>query len=171
MPLAHKEVRIADEPISKPHLYREDESSEIPENLFNLHSLFPQPHPAARMACRWGGLFFLTISVIGFFAGDLLRVHLTSAHNYLHLINGLILGMIGMKGNPALVRITSFCFGSAYFLLGITGFFIGGSDNLMVLLPERLELGVNDHIFHILIGVLFLFAGIRSYRKYYQSWT
>ena len=64
-------------------------------------------------------------------------------------------------------------FGAVYGLLGIAGFVAGSpgtssmalmpaDDRLLSVIPGVLELGTSDHSLHILLGLVFLVAGLMT---------
>ena len=117
------------------------------------------------------GVVFILVGLVGFANHHLMGMHLTTLHNILHLVTGVIALYLGIKGTDRAVRMWCRGFGIAYALLGLIGFAFGGDaftikgfmgqygDNVMKLIPGHLELGRGDHIMHVILGVLFLVAG------------
>jgi len=104
------------------------------------------------------GVIFLIVGLLGFAVPELMGMHLSPAHNLIHLVSGALALYFGLKGTPAAAR--SFCivFGVFYGLLGVVGFFL--PDRMLTLIPNQLMLGPADHIIHVLLGVVFLAAGL-----------
>lgn len=120
------------------------------------------------------GLSFLVIGIVGVMAPGLLGMHLSVAHNLVHLISGLLAIWCGYANSN---RAFNFCliFGALYGALGIAGFMIGepgypafgymeADQNLFRVIPNVLELGTMDHIVHLLIGAFLIFTTY-TYRK------
>lgn len=109
------------------------------------------------------GIGFLLVGVIGFIAPGILGMHLTLAHNIVHLVTGAVSLWLGLKGTPGAAK--SFCivFGLVYLLLGVAGFAAGtGDDKMLTLIPDQLMFGRMDHIVHVLLGAIYLIGGFAS---------
>jgi hypothetical protein len=108
------------------------------------------------------GVGFLIVGILGFIAPDMLGMHLSMAHNIVHLASGALALGIGLAGSYSAAR--SFCivFGVIYALLGILGFAMGspGPERMLTVIPNHLMLGRMDHIVHIALGALFLIGGL-----------
>ena len=109
------------------------------------------------------GIGFLLIGVIGFVAPDMLGMHLTLAHNIVHLATGAISLWLGLKGTPSAARTFCIVFGLVYLLLGVAGFAAGsGEEKMLELLPGQLMFGRMDHIVHVLLGAIYLIGGFAT---------
>ena len=120
------------------------------------------------------GAGFLLAGVIGFINHDLLGMHLSTSHNLVHLISGILAIYIGLKGSLMAVRLFNLAFGAVYLLLGVVGFIAGGQAEPTVGVPGpggpylwkviagMLELGTVDHLIHILLGVIFIIGGLTT---------
>lgn len=109
------------------------------------------------------GIGFLLIGVIGFVAPTALGMHLTLAHNIVHLATGAISLWLGLKGTPSAARTFCIVFGLVYLLLGVAGFLAGsGEEKMLELLPGQLMFGRMDHIVHVLLGAIYLVGGFAS---------
>jgi hypothetical protein len=108
------------------------------------------------------GIVFLVIGLLGFAAPGMLGMHLSAAHNVVHLVSGALALWFGTKGTYEAAR--SFCiiFGIIYGLLGIVGFVAGGADYSLTLIPNQLVLGKMDHIVHVILGVVFIAGGLST---------
>ncbi len=107
------------------------------------------------------GIIFLVVGLLGFMAPNLFGMHLTTTHNLVHVISGIIALYFGTRATLEGAR--SFCivFGIVYGLLGLAGFLFGGSDNRMLtVIPNQFELGTMDHVVHIILGAMFLVGGL-----------
>jgi hypothetical protein len=119
---------------------------------------------------------FILVGLLGFLAPGLLGMHLSMAHNLIHLISGAIALYLGLKGTLSAARLFCIVFGVVYLLLGVVGFLAGSSAphgvagvdaahhgatdaSLLKVLPGSLELASMDHIVHILLGLVFLIGG------------
>jgi hypothetical protein len=110
--------------------------------------------------CKVGGLLLLAVGVAGFFLPNLLGMHLTTAHNLIHVVSGLLSLYFGFVGAGA----RAFCtvFGLSYIALAVLGFvapavvasLLGhdGAVDASVLMP--------DNLVHVVLGVGFLAAGL-----------
>ena len=121
------------------------------------------------------GVVFLIVGLAGFVARgtfDMLGVHLSTAHNLVHIISGIIALYFGLAGTLAAARLFDIIFGIVYGLLGIAGFLLGHvvsrssipdmmpSHHMLTLYPGVLEFGSRDHALHILLGIIFLLGGL-----------
>ena len=118
------------------------------------------------------GIGFLLVGVLGFVAPGMLGMHLSVAHNVVHLVSGAAALWLGLKGTPGAAKTFCLVFGALYLLLGVAGF-VAGSDaapgvpgphdaKLLKLIPGTLEFGTMDHIVHILLGAIFLIGGLMT---------
>ena len=114
----------------------------------------------AKMACRvFGGLFVLLGAMV--FVGG----HGDKYHNLMHLLWGALALGASFLG-PAVAK--RFCIGSGvfYLALAILGLLIGNPslNRGWYLGPMLLHTG--DHIFHLVLGSVFLFIGLASGREW-----
>ena len=119
------------------------------------------------------GVVFILVGILGFLAPGLLGMHLSLAHNLVHLISGALALYFGFAGSLSGARMFCIVFGVVYALLGVAGMLLGhdaahtvsavpahGTDsNLLAALPGSLELASPDHLVHILLGIVFLVGG------------
>lgn len=111
------------------------------------------------------GAGFLLVGILGFVAPHLLGMHLSLAHNIVHLVTGAVSLWLGLKGAPSAARTFCIVFGIVYLLLGVAGFLMGkGDDRLWTLIPDQLMFGTMDHIVHILLGAIYLIGGFATSR-------
>ena len=109
------------------------------------------------------GAILILVGLLGFAAPGLLGMHLHMAHNLIHLVSGALALYFGLKGSPDSARTFCTVFGAIYGALGLVGFLAGGPDKMLTIIPNQLMLGAADHIVHIILGAVFLFAGL--YKK------
>ena len=119
------------------------------------------------------GAAFILVGIVGFIAPGLMGFHLSVAHNLIHLVSGAISLYLGMAGTLAAARLFCIVFGIVYGLLGVAGFLLGrpatpqmagmpSDSRLFSVIPGVLELGTSDHSLHILLGIVFLVAGLMT---------
>jgi len=109
------------------------------------------------------GLGFLLVGIIGFIAPTILGMHLTLAHNIVHLVTGAVSLWLGLKGTPSAAKTFCIVFGAVYLLLGICGFVLGtGDEKMWEILPGQLMFGRMDHIVHVLLGAIYLIGGFAT---------
>ncbi|MCU1284123.1 MAG: hypothetical protein JWO13_473 [Acidobacteriales bacterium] len=115
------------------------------------------------------GVIFVLVGIIGFIKHDFMGMHLSNAHNWIHLISGFVALYFGSATDLRSAKNFDYTFGILYLLLGVFGFLLGrpaiagagagnmGSDSrLWSLIPGSLEFGSADHTVHILLGILFI---------------
>jgi hypothetical protein len=118
------------------------------------------------------GIGFLLVGILGFVAPAVLGMHLSAAHNVVHLATGAVSLYLGLKGSPSAAKTFCVAFGAVYVLLGVAGFVAGGDGapgvpgphdaRLLKLVPGTLEFGTVDHIVHILLGAIYLIGGLMT---------
>jgi hypothetical protein len=91
----------------------------------------------------------------------------------IHIVSGALALWFGLRGTLQGARMFSWIFGLVYGLLGVAGMVLGhsgtasthdmGADpKLLTIIPNMLELGRNDHVLHIIIGVVFVVAALMA---------
>jgi hypothetical protein len=119
------------------------------------------------------GTIFLVVGIAGFVSPHMGGTHLSPAHNVIHLVSGALALWFGLKGTVSSARTFSWVFGIVYGLLGLAGMAFGApaapsmvdmpSDpKLLTIIPGVLELGRNDHILHIVLGIVFVAAALMA---------
>lgn len=106
-----------------------------------------------------GGIVLIGAGLLGFLAPGLMGMHLTAAHNLVHLVSGALALYFGLKGTVAAARTFCIAFGALYGLLGLVGFVAGGADHTLTLIPGQLVLGTMDHVVHLIVGAVFMVVG------------
>src|SRR5437764_15228711 len=114
----------------------------------------------AKTICTLLGVVFLLVGIIGFFSPNLMGTHLSTTHNLVHIVSGLISLYFGLAGSLSGARGFALAFGAIYLLLGVCGFILGdaANDRMLNIIPNQLMLGPRDHAVNILLGVVFLTA-------------
>lgn len=113
------------------------------------------------------GIGFLVVGVAGIIMPGFLGMHLSLAHNIIHLGSGSLALWAAYNGDPKKAYTFSLAFGVIYTLLGVIGFVIGqpgypavghmdSDQNLLRVIPNILEFGTNDHSVHIFLGAVML---------------
>ncbi|HWS53026.1 MAG TPA: DUF4383 domain-containing protein [Pyrinomonadaceae bacterium] len=128
----------------------------------------------AKTICKILGVVFILVGILGFLAPGLMGMHLSLAHNLVHIISGALALYFGFAGTLSGARLFCIVFGVVYLLLGVAGFLAGGGtshsaglgvpahssdSSLLAVLPGSLELASMDHLVHVLLGIVFLIGG------------
>jgi hypothetical protein len=127
----------------------------------------------AKQIAKIMGVVFILVGIVGFLAPGLMGFHLNLAHNLIHLISGAVALYFGFSATLSAARLYCIIFGAVYGLLGVVGFLLGHSgahtvpgvpahgqdSSLFAALPNTLELASVDHIFHLVLAVIFLIGG------------
>ena len=109
------------------------------------------------------GIGFLLVGILGFLMPEVLGLHLSTAHNVIHLVTGAVSLWLGLKGSLGAAKTFCLVFGAVYVLLGIAGFAAGtGEHRMLTLLPGQLEFGTMDHAVHVLLGAIYLIGGVMT---------
>jgi hypothetical protein len=110
------------------------------------------------------GAVFLAFGIVGFVAG---AQDFELSHNLLHFLTGVLALTVGLAGTVPLAQIGCVALGGVYVALGVGGMALGepgtGAWN-----TGLFTVAWGDHIFHSLIGLLFLAGGLLTDRG--QSW-
>lgn len=119
--------------------------------------------------CLSLGVVFIVIGVSGVMMPGLMGMHLSAAHNLIHIFTGIFSLAAAYSAKPN--RAFNFClaFGTVYLLLGLSGFlmgapgypsvgYMGADQNLFEIIPGVLEFGTIDHFVHVVLGTFFLLA-------------
>ena len=140
--------------------------------MITVHS--PDERTPAHYVATTIGAAFIFIGLFGFWRPTFMGMHLTNAHNLIHLVSGVLSLYFGLAGSLAAARAFCFTFGAVYALLGVAGMAFGvpgtatmtgmpPDPRLLRVLPGRLELGTMDHAIHIVIGGTYLLAGFLTH--------
>lgn len=77
-------------------------------------------------------------------------------HNVVHIATGLLL--LAVAGSYAKARTYALGLGGVYILVAVIGFIYGDGDSIFRLIPVNTE----DNVFHLLIGVAGIGAGVAT---------
>ncbi len=108
------------------------------------------------------GVAFLLVGIVGFFAENLLGLHLTLIHNIVHLATSLVALYFGFAGSTRAAH--SFCqvFGVVYLLVGLLGF-IAPTVVVSLLMGHAMSESPSllmDNLVHLLLGAVFMVIGL-----------
>jgi hypothetical protein len=117
------------------------------------------------------GVGFIVIGFAGVVMPGFLGMHLSVAHNLIHLASGALALWAGYSDGPNKAYYYCLSFGIVYGLLGIMGFLIGqpgypsvghmaADQNLLRVIPNILEFGSSDHIVHLLIAAFLIITAM-----------
>ena len=118
------------------------------------------------------GIGFLLVGIAGFVAPSMLGMHLSTTHSIIHLVTGAVSLWLGLKGSPSAAKNFCIVFGLVYLGLGVAGFVAGSSAEpgvpgphdarMLKVIPGVFEVGTADHVVHILLGAIYLIAGLMT---------
>ena len=124
-----------------------------------------------RILCTVMGVLFCLVGIAGFPMPTMLDMHLSTAHNVLHLGTGILAVYFGTRSETSARRFAQI-FGVIYLLVGIIGVVSPPGiftlhhvsagmpdDHLLKLVPTHLEFGTADSAMHILLGALLAITG------------
>lgn len=117
----------------------------------------------ATAICKVLGVVFLILGLLGFVSPNLLGMHLSGIHNIIHLISAALALYFGFAASPSAARTFSLVFGAIYLLLGVLGFIAPGPVIRLIQahqVPGRLGSLAADNIVHMLLGAVFIIAGL-----------
>src|SRR5262245_3006090 len=86
----------------------------------------------AKAVCKVLGVVFLILGLLGFISPRLLGMHLSGAHDIIHLISAALALYFGFIASPSAARAFSLIFGDVYLLLGALGFIAPGDRKSVV---------------------------------------
>jgi len=117
----------------------------------------------AKAICKVLGLVFLIIGLLGFVSPNLLGMRLSGIQNIIHLISAALTLYFGFAASPSAARVFSLTFGAIYLLLGAFGFIAPGVV-IGLIQADRASEGLRslaaDNIVHLLLGAIFIIAGL-----------
>ena len=119
---------------------------------------------SSKIVLRSFGAIFVVMGVVVILSG----LHADRYHNLMHIIWGaLALGASFLAGRAAKL----FCIGSGvfYLTLAVVGLTIGDSAMGRAWQAGPMLLHTGDHVFHLVLGTIFLSFGVVSGRKGYQE--
>lgn len=127
------------------------------------------PRTLNQKVCIGVGIVFVAVGLLGIVFPGFMAMHLSLAHNIIHLASGALALWCGYADDPKKAYSFSFGFGVVYGILGLAGFLIGepgypgvgfmeADENLMRVIPNVLEFGTMDHIVHIALSAVLLLS-------------
>jgi Domain of unknown function (DUF4383) len=117
----------------------------------------------AKAICKVLGVVFLVIGLLGFVSPNLLGMHLSGIHNIIHLISAALALYFGFAASPGAARAFSLVFGAIYLSLGALGFIATGAVSELLQAhhaPGGMRSLAADNIVHLLLGAIFMIAGL-----------
>jgi hypothetical protein len=116
---------------------------------------------SAKMACRFFGGLFVVMGVLVMAGG----AHVDKYHNLMHLAWGALAFGFSFLGATAAKR---FCIasGAFYLMLATLGLTLGNAAMSMAWYFGPMLLHTGDHIFHLVLGSIFLVMGLVSGRQW-----
>src|SRR5262245_29634620 len=117
----------------------------------------------AKAICKVLGMVFLIVGLLGFVSPRLLGMHLSSAHNVIHLISAVLALYFGFAASPSAARAFSLVFGAIYLLIGALGFITPGIVSALIqasAMPGGGHCLAADNIIHLLLGAIFMVGGL-----------
>jgi uncharacterized membrane protein len=116
----------------------------------------------SRTLCRIFGAAFVLAALAGFADPHLFGLHLTTLHNVLHALSGLLFLYVGFAGSADAVRGLMLTVGSVYVLIGLLGFLAPGLVQALIAHHASLDASAlaPDNIFHVLLGTVLVFTGL-----------
>lgn len=137
--------------------------------VMNSSTGFTNTRTMIQKVCIGLGIFFVVAGLGGIIMPGMLGMHLSLAHNIIHLASGALALWVGYSDVPRRAYNFAVAFGVVYGLLGIAGFVMGSpgypgvghmeaDQNLLRVIPNVLEFGSMDHGVHVLLGAVFLIS-------------
>jgi uncharacterized membrane protein HdeD (DUF308 family) len=131
-------------------------------------------------ACIVLGAAFVLVGLAGIFMPGLMAMHLSMAHNLIHLVSGAMALAFGYADDSRRAYTFAVAFGVVYGLLGILGFVVGqpgypgvghmeADQNLLRVIPNVLEFGTMDHSVHMIISAAFLLSAYAWKKKHLEA--
>lgn len=130
----------------------------------------------ARLIGNIVGIGLVVSALFYFIRPGIWGTHLTGTHALIHLFAGVIAVGAGVWGR-GWVRATSLTLGALFLALGIGGFLVGdwgmpspgvpgpGNSRMWIISAGSLELGLRDHIVHVVVGALLLAGAMLPDRR------
>ena len=117
----------------------------------------------ARTVCRIVGLGLLAVGLAGFASPTMLGLHLTTIHDIIHLLTGLVALYVGFASTRTTARVFCLLFGGAYLLLALAGLVAPG---LVAAVLGHAPLSAReltpDNAVHAVLGAVLLASSKKS---------
>ncbi|MDX1583959.1 MAG: hypothetical protein R3338_10215 [Thermoanaerobaculia bacterium] len=116
------------------------------------------------------GIAFLILAGLYFIRPGVWGTHLTGTHTLIHLVTGIIAVWVGTRSSMKVISIVTLVLGLCYLGLGVAGFAVGswglpsagvpgpGNSKMWLVVPGIIELGLRDHVVHLVAGAAFIVA-------------
>ena len=115
------------------------------------------------------GVALFIAGLTGIVFPGFLGMHLSAAHNLIHLSSGALALWVGYSEDSRKAYTYCLAFGAIYGVLAVLGFLIGqpgypsvghmeADQNLLRVIPNILEFGTSDHVVHLFISAILLFS-------------
>jgi hypothetical protein len=109
------------------------------------------------------GAVFIAVGILGFIPNPIIGLHnalfhADATHNMVHIVSGALFLIVALAA-PAKTRKLLKVFGVVYFLIGIMGLTMIGSDEHIRLLGF-LHVNAADNYLHIVLGIVIFLAGL-----------
>ena len=101
----------------------------------------------------------MVVGLLGFVAPGFMGMRLSTLHNVMLLLSGVVAIYFGLKATPAAARTFCIVFGALSGVLGLVGFVSGGPNYTFTIIPGALVLGTMDHLVHLILGAILLSVG------------
>ena len=120
-----------------------------------------------QQVCIVLGAAFVLLGLAGMIMPGFMSMHLSMAHNLIHLASGAIALTFGYGHDSRKAYTCAVVIGVVYGLLGVAGFLIGqpgypgvghmeAEQNLLRLIPNVLEIGTMDHALNLIVSAALL---------------
>jgi predicted small integral membrane protein len=117
----------------------------------------------AKTVCRIVGVGLLVVGLAGFASPTLLGLHLTTIHDIVHLLTGLVALYVGFAATRTTARLFCLLFGGAYLLLALAGLVAPGLvSSVLGHTPLSVRELTPDNAVHAVLGVVLLAASKKS---------
>jgi hypothetical protein len=129
------------------------------------------PRTNLQKVCLTMGIIFIVMGLLGAVMPGMLGMHLSVAHNLIHLLSGALAIWFGYSSEQHRAYNLTMVFGVAYGLIAIAGYMIGNpgyptlgnlnaDQHLWRVIPNVMEFGTVDHVLHLFISAVFLTAAL-----------
>lgn len=138
------------------------------------------PRTGLQKVCIVMGVAFLVLGVLGAVMPGMFGMHLSVAHNLIHLISGAIAVWFGFSAESHRAHNLSMVFGVAFGVLAVAGYMIGNpgypslgnldaDQHLWRVIPSVLEFGTVDHVLHLVFSAVFLTSALVWRRRDHRA--
>ncbi len=119
----------------------------------------------ARVVCKWVGVLLIAVGLYGFMS-PMLEAQQRGAHNFIHIIAGVLSFAAARLPAARSVRAFSVSAGAFFLAIGVVGFALAeNASGLWVLVPGVIEFGIHDQWIHLLSGAAWMGSGLIGLKK------